>query len=100
MTQERPDYLTFNDDYSITIALSRPYDFNGEKRDHITLREPTAREQRQFAPTNSAPSPAQLGDLEEKMIANFADGVTPERLGTLSMRDYNRVQTAFGFFTD
>lgn len=95
-----PDYLTLNDDYSVTVKLSRPYDENGVKRETITLREPTAREQRQFSPTSDKISPAQLGTLEEKMLASLADGVTPEFLGNLAMRDYARVQTAFSFFTD
>ncbi|MCT6819476.1 MAG: phage tail assembly protein [Bombella apis] len=95
-----PDYLTLNDDYSVTVKLSRPYDENGVKKESITLREPTAREQRQFSPASDKVSPAQLGALEEKMLASLADGVTPEFLGNLAMRDYGRVQTAFSFFTD
>lgn len=95
-----PDYLTLNDDHSVTVALSRPYDENGVKREAITLREPTAREQRQFAPASDKISPAQMGALEEKMLASLGDGVTPDFLGNLSVRDYTRLQVAFSFFTD
>lgn len=98
--RETPDFLKVNDDHSITVTLSRTYDDNGTPRETITLREPTAREQRQFAPTSDKASPAQLGALEEKMLANLGDGVTPDFLGNLALRDYQRLEVAFSFFTD
>lgn len=98
--KEIPTWLKVNEDHSITVTLSRDYDETGNTRNTITLREPTAREQRQFAPTSDKASPAQLGALEEKMLANLADGVTPDFLGNLALRDYQRLEVAFSFFTD
>lgn len=98
--REIPDYINVAEDGStVTVTLSRPKDFDGVKREAITLREPTAGEQKRFQTTANA-SPKAVADSEVRFFAALADGLTPENFDALPLRDYNRVAVGFSFFLD
>lgn len=93
----KEDYCTVNDDGSVTVTLSKTYNFDGAERKTITLREPTVRDQKLF---QGGTTPKAIGDAEGKLLAHLADGVTPAQIDDLTLRDYTRMQEAFGFFRD
>ncbi|WP_342627579.1 phage tail assembly protein [Nguyenibacter vanlangensis] len=93
----KEDYCTVNPDGSVTVALSKTYTFDGAQREKITLREPTVRDQKLFPAGASQKATA---DAEGKLFAHLADGVTPAQVDDLTIRDYGRLQDAFGFFLD
>lgn len=95
-----PEYITKNDDYSLTISLSRAYEIGGESRDKITLREPLAGDQRAFIPPNNA-SGKEIYDLTLKYVCHLAqDMVAPEDVNKLAARDAGRLTNALTFFAD
>lgn len=98
-TEELPDFIGKNEDYSLTVTLSRSYIIDGQEHKTITLREPTVREQEGFLIRDNAPPERQSQKIRE-MLAFFSDGFSPDALGQMSPRDYGRVQRAFGFFID
>ncbi|WKE49034.1 phage tail assembly protein [Gluconobacter oxydans] len=98
--REIPDYIKVAEDGStVTVTLSRPVELDGVKRDTITLREPTAGEQKRFQVAPNAPAKV-VADNEGKLFAALADGLTPENLDALPLRDYGRVQVGYSFFLD
>ena len=94
-----PDYITVNEDYSHTVKLTRNYAFDGERRDTITLREPTAGEQKKYLPKANA-SAAEATSQEMRMLSDLANGVPPEAWDRLAIRDYQRIQRAFSAFLE
>lgn len=98
--REIPDYINIAEDgSSVIVTLSRPKDFDGVTRETITLREPTAGEQKRFQPAPNA-TPKATADNEARLLASLADGVTPANLDELPVRDYGRLQVGYSFFLD
>lgn len=98
--REIPDYIDVAEDGStVTVTLSRPVDIDGQKRETITLREPTVGEQKRFRTSANAPAKV-IADNEERFLLSLADGVTPAALESLPMRDGARLNEGFGFFFD
>lgn len=88
------DYLK-EFDGGVEITLSSPADIGGAKLSTLRLREPTVRDL-------EAAQKASGGDEashEVQLFANLLE-VTPDDIRNLKFRNYKRVQTAFGLFTD
>lgn len=96
---ELPKFVKQNADYSLTVTLSREYSIGGEKRNHVTLREPTVGDQRQFL-TSTRPSDREIADIEQKLLVSLADGLTPAEAEAMAMKDYARLQAAYLFSID
>jgi hypothetical protein len=94
MAKKEPEHIKVNDDGSVTVTLSRPIDINGAKLSYLTMREPTVGDQ--------LVSSAVRGTVEEKEITLFSNlcTVAPSDIHKLPMRDYMRLQAAFGNFLD
>ncbi|MFR0674649.1 phage tail assembly protein [Enterobacterales bacterium AW_CKDN230030176-1A_HGKHYDSX7] len=86
-----PAFLTLTGE-SATVALSRPTEFNAVTVDKLTLRSPTVRDMRIATATAN-------GDDEQRELNLFASlaGVKPDELEQLTLKDYDRVQAAYGF---
>jgi hypothetical protein len=94
MGAKKEEWLKENDDGSVTITLSRPLEVNGATLRELTLREPTLDDQ-------VASNEARGSDVvkEITLFANLCT-VTPADLRRLKLRDYMRIQAAFGNFID
>lgn len=88
------EHVTINADGSANIALSKDIEIAGVKVSALRMREPTVNDQLVMDATP--------GSDAVKEIAFFANltGQTPNEIKSLSLRDYKRVQAAFGLFTD
>ena len=89
-----PEYLTENDDGSVTVTLSRPISIAGSEVGALRVREPSVEDLLR--------SSKATGSDEEKEIHTFADlcEITPQDIKQLKYRDYTRLQKAYGLFTD
>ncbi len=90
---DRPEYVTENDDGTLTIGLRTGATISGAKVKALTMREPTVADQ-------IAVAGMQGGDAA-KEVALFANlcSITPDEMKSLTMRDYTRVQQGYrGFF--
>lgn len=96
---ELPKFVKQNADYSLTVTLSREYSVGGEKRNHVTLREPTVGDQKKFL-TSSRPNDRELADIERNLLVSLADGLTPPEADAMSIKDYARLQSAYLFSID
>ncbi|QDH14056.1 phage tail assembly protein [Formicincola oecophyllae] len=96
-----PPWLEVNPDHSITVRLSRPYILpDTTERSTVTLREPTVADQKAFMPSGPGANARQTAEAEARFLAALADGITPSFMDGLALRDYQRLQVAFGFFLD
>lgn len=77
-----------------TVTLSRPANVDGADVAVLRMREPTARDMEDFGTTT--------GSDATREIATFANlcEVSPDTIRALPLRDYARLQVAFGLFTD
>lgn len=91
--KEIPEYLEINDD-NVVITLKKGADIDGVNVKVITMREPTVQD-------NMALDAIKGGDAV-KEVTYFANlcSIAPDDIKKLTQRDYNRLQTAYGFFTD
>jgi hypothetical protein len=85
--------VTLNDNGTATITLSREAVFAGVKVKTLTMREPTIGDQLVVEHHTKA------SDMEINLFANLMDQA-PDDIKKLPLRDYQRVQAAFGLFTD
>ncbi len=87
-----PDFMTENDDGSITVELRKGLTVTGETRKSITMREPTV------ADTMAAKTTGRDDDglVEITLIANLAE-VPPESIKNTVMKDYVRLQASLAF---
>jgi hypothetical protein len=85
--------VTLNADGDAVITLSREAVFAGVKVKTLTMREPTIGDQL------TVEHHAKASDMEINLFANLMDQA-PDDIKRLPMRDYQRVQAAFGLFTD
>ncbi|WP_036041610.1 phage tail assembly protein [Bradyrhizobium yuanmingense] len=88
-----PEYLK-EEDGAIVITLAKPITADGTERKSLRMREPT------------------VGDLENSQLVNGTDTareiqlfanlmeIAADDVRGMSLRNYNRVQAAFGRFTD
>lgn len=90
--QQTPDYIKLRDG-SAEITLSRPLEIEGAKVNVLTMREPTVDDQ------IAAEKNGTDGMADKKYMANLCM-VTPDDIGRLPLRDFKRLQVAFGFFID
>ena len=76
------------------VTLSRPIVVDGAERAALTMREPTARDMESFG--------AIAGTDATREITTFANlcEVPADAIRSLPLRDYARLQAAFGLFTD
>ena len=89
MSKPLPKFIALTAE-SVTIALSKPVELNGVKRDNITLRAPTVRDIRNSTRTSD-------GDDEQRELNLFASlaEVGVKDLECLAYKDYNRVATGY-----
>jgi hypothetical protein len=87
-------FLKVNADGSVAITLSRPIEVNGATVSVVTMREPLVRDQLAAAKTK--------GDEAEREVSFFANlcEIDASALQSLTVRDYARLQAAFGNFID
>lgn len=88
-----PDYLQINEG-NIVVTLHSGVTIDGAKIKTLTMREPLVQDTLAVS--------AISGNEAEKELGYFANlcSVAPDDLKTMTMRDYTRLQTAFGNFTD
>lgn len=94
MAAKKPEWLKLNDDGSATVTLSRPADIAGVKAPSITMREPTVDDQLAMDAVSGSD-----GVKEISIFANLSM-LAPSDISKLPLRDYKRLQVAFGFFID
>lgn len=87
-----PDYINLLDGKA-DVTLSRPLEIDGAKVNVLTMREPTVDDQ------IAAEAGGSDGVADKKYMANLCM-VTPSDIGRLPLRDFKRLQVAFGFFLD
>lgn len=94
MADKKQSWLKENPDGSYTIELSRELDVNGEKLKELTMREPLVDDQLAASEGKGSESIKEL-----TFFANLCT-VEPAAIRRLPIRDYLRLQAAFGNFTD
>jgi len=88
-----PDWLTENDDGSVTVDFGdRAPNIDGTKVREITMREPTVEDQ------VTAQKGRNAAEAEIALIASLTE-VSPQALRGMTLRQYGRVQTALQLFT-
>lgn len=87
-----PEFLKVNDDQSITVTLSRPFDVNGAKLSSLTLREPRLSDQ--LAMQNHSDKSA---EQEVFMVSSLAE-VAASDLARLPLKDYRRLSMGLALF--
>ena len=89
-----PDWMTEEDDGSITVSfadLKKKPKLDGTEVSSLTLREPTVADELAIENIKS------FGQRECRAIANLTEQ-SPEAIGGLTMRQYGRLQDAYGVF--
>ena len=90
-----PKYLKINEDESVTIDFSdRPATIDGTAVKSLTMREPTVDDQ--LIADKAANS---RGEQEVILFASLTEQ-NPEAIRSLKLRQYTRLQDAYGVFTD
>lgn len=94
MADKKQEWMKVNDDGSIVVTLSRPFEINGAKISYLTMREPTLDDQ--------VVSNETRGSDVVKEITLFSNlcTVAPADVRKLPLRDYLRLQAAFANFID
>lgn len=92
MTTKTPDYIKLSDGKA-EVTLSRQLEIDGAKINVLTMREPTVDDQ------IAAEKMGVGGEAEKSYMANLCM-VSPDDIGRLPLRDFKRLQEAFGFFID
>lgn len=94
MGAKKEAWLKENADGSLTITLSKPLEVNGAQLQELTMREPTVDDQ-------VASNEVRGSDVvkETTLFANLCE-IPPNDLRRLKLRDYMRLQAAFGNFID
>lgn len=87
------DYLKKNSDGSITVTLEKGVKVDGATIKALTMREPTVEDQ-----LTAQEATKSAGRAEVAVIANLCE-VAPNDIARLTLRDYGRVQEAYGDFT-
>ncbi len=92
--RKRPDWLTEEDDGSITISfgdMKNKPTLDGTEIGSLRMREPTVADELAIEKIKS------VGERESQAIANLTDQ-SPEAIRGLTMRQYGRLQDAYGTF--
>lgn len=90
--QNKPEFVTLNDNGSVVVMLQSGLNIDGEKRTHVILREPTVADH--IAASKSASGDAPMSEVN--LIANLAE-ISPEAVLGAKMKDYGRLQQALAF---
>jgi hypothetical protein len=88
-----PDYLKESDE-GYAITLSKPITISGAQVTEIIMREPNVADQLAMDKTSGSEA-----EKEITMMANLCM-ISKDDIKQLKLRDYKRVQTAFGLFID
>ncbi|AWM87378.1 phage tail assembly protein [Microvirga sp. 17 mud 1-3] len=91
--RQTPDYIKLTEGQA-AVTLSRPLEIDGAKVNVLTMREPLVMDQ-----LAAQKAGADSSSQEISLMANLC-GIVPDDLHKLPLRDYARLQVAFGFFTD
>jgi len=89
-----PDWLTEEDDGSMTVSfadLKNKPKLDGTEVSSLTIREPTVADELAIEKIKS------VGERESQAIANLTEQ-SPEAIRGLTMRQYGRLQDAYGVF--
>ncbi|WP_299084336.1 phage tail assembly protein [uncultured Ruegeria sp.] len=89
-----PDWLTEEDDGSMTVSfadLKNKPKLDGTEVSSLTMREPTVADELAIEKIKS------VGERESQAIANLTEQ-SPEAIRGLTMRQYGRLQDAYGVF--
>lgn len=89
-----PKYLTQNADGTVGIKLNTPIEIAGTKIPAVQMREPTINDQLVFEATKGSDAVKEV-----QLFANLC-GHSAEDIKSLTVRDYRRLQAAYGTFTD
>ena len=92
MDKKIPEYIQLLDGKAI-ITLSRPLVIDGAKVGQLTMREPTVDDQLAAEKIGTG------GEADKGYMANLCQ-ISPTDVGRLPLRDFKRLQEAFGFFLD
>jgi hypothetical protein len=90
MADKKQDWMKVSDNGEVTVTLTKPFEINGAKIGYIVMREPMVEDH--------VISNETRGNELAKEIALFSNlcTVSPADLRKLPMRDYMRLQTAYG----
>lgn len=86
------DFIQDNKDNTITIALAKPFEVNGEQIAAVTMREPMVKDQ---LAVGSKTGPA----FELALFAQLCD-LAPGDIESMTMKNYARLQAGYSFFLD
>jgi len=89
-----PDWLTEEDDGSMTVSfkdMKNKPKLDGTEVSSLTMREPTVADELAIEKIKS------VGERESQAIANLTEQ-SPEAIRGLTMRQYGRLQDAYGVF--
>jgi hypothetical protein len=88
------DFVKLNDQGDADITLSKPLKIGGVDVPALRMREPTVNDQ--------LIADAMTGTDADKELAMFGNltSQAPDDIKRLTMRDYKRVQAAYGLFID
>ncbi|WP_298937551.1 phage tail assembly protein [uncultured Ruegeria sp.] len=89
-----PEWLTEEDDGSMTVSfadLKNKPKLDGTEVSSLTMREPTVADELAIEKIKS------IGERESQAIANLTEQ-SPETIRGLTMRQYGRLQDAYGVF--
>lgn len=87
-----PDFLTENDDGSITVDFgSRAPSIDGTKVEKLTLREPTVDDQ------IAAQKGRGAAEAEVALLSTLAE-ISPEAIRAMTLRQYGRLQAVLQVF--
>lgn len=91
MKNELPDYLKIGEGH-IDITLTRPMTIDGGSVRALRMREPLVNDQLAMDAAKGSDA-----DKEITLFSNLCE-VSPDDIKKLTLRDYKRVQAAFGNF--
>lgn len=91
----KPAYVKFNaDDGTVDITLSRPLVISGAPVGALRMREPLMADQLRMDAAAATPALRELHHFADLCMQ------APEDIKQLPVRDYQRLQLAYGFFLD
>jgi len=90
--QNVPEYIKLVEG-AAQVTLSRPLEIDGAKVKVLSMREPTVDDQLVAEKYGNG------GEADKMYMANLCQ-VAPDDIGRLPLRDFKRLQEAFGFFID
>lgn len=92
MSDKAKDFIQENEDGTITIALAKPFEVNGEQIAAVTMREPLVQDQLAIGSKTGA-------SFELALFAQLCD-FAPDDFKLMTMKNYSRLQAGYSFFVN